>query len=470
MSQRPRSFVAMSRLAKRSSAAKSTYRCQQCGHQERRWLGRCPQCQDWNSLIEEIASSPGLGRVSVAAQPGAPTPITEVAELDATERLMCNLDEVDRVLGGGLVHGSLVLLGGEPGIGKSTLLLQVLEGLAQHTSPKSVLYISGEESAAQTKLRARRVGAHASNLMVLPETNLERILEQATKLRPAAVAVDSIQTVHTSSLESIPGSVGQVRECASKLLTYAKSSNIPTIVVGHVTKEGAIAGPKTLEHVVDAVLYFEGDSGSSYRLLRAHKNRFGSTRELGVFEMLGEGLKQVPNPSELFLAERPIGAPGSVVVASAEGSRPLLVEVQALVAHPSAALGRRTATGVDVKRVAMILAVLAQHATTDVISQDIFVNVAGGLRLTEPATDLGVACAIASAARNVALDPHTILFGELGLAGEVRAVNLCQQRLDEAAKLGFQRCVLPEQNARQMRGHPLELLGVRTLEAALDQM
>jgi DNA repair protein RadA/Sms len=453
---------------------RSVFRCQHCGHSESKWLGRCPGCSEWNCLIEERATEVGRAAAAVPGDTAGPVSIAEVSALEAGRRLTCGIAELDRVLGGGLVPGSLVLLGGEPGIGKSTLLIQLMAGIAAdagRSRPLPVLYVSGEESVAQTALRARRVGADRAELRLLAETNLERILHHARSERPAVLAIDSIQTVQTDALDSIPGSVGQVRECAGMLLHFAKSSGIPTVLVGHVTKEGAIAGPKTLEHVVDAVLQFEGDGASPYRIVRALKNRFGSTQEIGVFEMHGAGLREVGNPSELFLSERPLGVPGSVVVASAEGSRPILVEVQALVAPAAAGFGRRTAAGVDGNRLSLLLAVLAQRANLDVLSQDVFVNVAGGVRLAEPAIDLGVACAVASAARKRAVDPATAVFGELGLAGEVRAVNLTETRLAEAVKLGFRRCILPEQNRSRIGSLPgLELLGVRNLLQALDAL
>jgi len=432
-------------------------------------MGRCPQCGEWNSLVEEVAqAAQPRGLTSMPGTSGAtPIPIDAVIDQQPEARIATDVGELDRVLGGGLVPGSLVLLGGEPGIGKSTLLLQALAGIAAHG--ETVLYVSGEESVAQTAMRARRIGAVSSNIELFAETNLERILAAAKKCKPAVLAIDSIQTLHTDALDSIPGAIGQVRDCTGRLLSYAKTAGVATVLVGHVTKDGAIAGPKTLEHVVDAVLQFEGEGASPYRLLRAAKNRFGSTQELGVFEMASTGLTEVLNPSQLFLAERPLGAPGSVVVASAEGNRPILVEVQALVAPPSAGIGRRTVAGVDSNRVALLLAVLAQRASCDVISQDVFVNVAGGVRLAEPAVDLGIACALASSARGRAVDSRTIVFGEVGLAGEVRAVNLADIRLAEAAKLGFTRCVLPEQNRDRLDDHyGLELTGVRNLEQVLD--
>ncbi len=457
-------------------APRSVHRCDRCGHVEIRWLGRCPACHEWNSLIEEVDSA-GHARPSAggAADGQAPLSIADVREINANDRARTGIGELDRVLGGGLVAGSLVLLGGDPGIGKSTLLIQALSQLAKLAGTGlaaggPVLYATGEESVAQTAMRARRVGAADANLSVVAETDVERILAHAQTRRPAILAVDSIQTVYTPLLDSIPGSLAQVRECASRLMQYAKTSGVPTILVGHVTKDGGLAGPKTLEHLVDVVLQLEGDGGP-YRILRAHKNRFGSTQEIGVFEMRGAGMAEVSNPSAHLLAERPIGAPGSVVVASADGARPLLVEIQALVAPASAGLGRRTAAGVDSNRVALLLAVLAQRANCDVLDRDVFVNVAGGLRLNEPAIDLGVACAIASSARGRAIDAKTVVFGEVGLAGEIRAVPLCEQRLAEASRLGFTRALLPIQNrARIENDFGMELVPIDRLISALDQL
>jgi DNA repair protein RadA/Sms len=467
--------VAKSRAAA-AKPARSIWRCQSCGHAEAKWLGRCPMCQEWSSLVEEPVlgggAPPPRPSATGVADGRAPIAITDAAdagEFGAGARRTTGIGELDRVLGGGMVAGSLILLGGDPGVGKSTLLVQALAGLA---AGGRVLYATGEESIAQTALRARRIGAATAALSVVAETDVERILGHAQAQPPAVLAVDSIQTVYTPLLDSIPGSLAQVRECASRLMQFAKTTGIPTIVVGHVTKDGSIAGPKTLEHLVDVVLQLEGDGGP-YRVLRAHKNRFGSTEEIGVFEMRGAGLAEVKNPSAHLLAERPVGAPGSIVVASADGMRPLLVEVQALVAPASAGIGRRTAAGVDGNRVALLLAVLAQRAGCNVLDRDVFVNVAGGLRLAEPAIDLGVACAVASSARGRALDAHTVVFGEVGLAGEIRAVPLCDQRLAEAARLGFRRAIVPAQNAAhaaQTGGGAIELVPVNRLIAALGEL
>jgi DNA repair protein RadA/Sms len=447
--------------------AKSSTRfvCQHCGHASGKWLGRCPECAEWNSLVEEaVRDAAPAGAVS---SPDQPRSIGDV-EVDHAPRMKSGIAELDRVLGGGIVSGSLVLLGGEPGIGKSTLLLQALDGLAR--SGKKVLYVSGEESVQQTALRAARLGVKSKELHVLAETQLERILDATAAMRPALLAVDSVQTVHSAALDSIPGSLGQVREAAGRLLTYAKTKGVPVVLVGHVTKDGSLAGPKTLEHVVDCVLYFEGERTHNYRVLRTTKNRFGSTDEIGVFEMRAEGLGEVANPSALFLAERPLDAPGSIVVASVEGSRPILVEIQALVAH-AAGMPRRTALGIDPNRVSLLLAVIERRAGIDVLGQDVFVNVAGGVRLSEPASDLGVLAAVASSARSRPVDPHTLCFGEVGLAGEVRAVGGAELRLSEAKKLGFRRCIMPELSRAQLHGKPeLELVGVRDVGAALEAL
>ena len=449
---------------------RTLYACQACGHVEPKWLGRCPACQEWNSLIEEIGvAEPPRPSATGVADGAAPLSIALVNETLGGPRRHSGIGELDRVLGGGLVAGSMVRLGGDPGVGKSTLLIQALAGLA---GEGSVLYATGEESVAQTAMRARRVGAARQPISIVAETDVEKILAHARAASPAILAVDSIQTVYTPILDSIPGSLAQVRECASRLTQFAKTTGTPTIVVGHVTKDGALAGPKTLEHLVDVVLQLEGDGGP-YRILRAHKNRFGSTQEIGVFEMRGAGMAEVANPSAHLLAERPLGAPGSVVVASADGARPLLVEIQALVAPASAGVGRRTAAGVDGNRVSLLLAVLAQRAACDVLDRDIFVNVAGGIRLAEPAIDLGIACAIASSARGRAIDAHTVVFGEVGLAGEVRAVTLCEHRLAEAARLGFTRAIVPAQNAKRLDradAAGLELVPVDRLTSALAEL
>ena len=446
------------------------FECTACGARFPKALGKCTACGAWDA-IQEVrgALAKDLRRHtsgSAYAQSGYVGPVSLLdVELSDTQREATGLGELDRVLGGGVVPGMVVLLGGEPGIGKSTLLLQVLGAIAQG---RPVLYATGEESVAQTALRARRIGAAAAGLRLVAETDIDVILGHAKAAPPAVLAVDSIQTVYTSQLDSIPGAVAQVRECAARLVRFAKTTGIPTIAVGHVTKDGTIAGPKTLEHLVDVVLHVEGDGAGAYRIVRAHKNRFGSTQELGVFEMRAGGLVEVPNPSALLLAERPRGAPGSVVVASADGHRPLLVEVQALVAPATAGVGRRTVAGVDANRVALLLAVLQQRVGYDILGQDVFVNIAGGLRLAEPAIDLGIACALASSQRGRAIDPETVVFGEVGLAGEVRAVPMAELRLAEAKKLGFSRCILPAQNRARLEDDlGLELVAVDRLATAL---
>ncbi|MBT8494365.1 MAG: DNA repair protein RadA [Deltaproteobacteria bacterium] len=454
-------------MGKAAAKIRSLFVCQQCGHSERKWMGRCAQCGEWSSMVEEQTAGKSGGTADKKLKAVS---LPKVRETHRDDRLFSGNGELDRVLGGGLVPGSMALLGGEPGIGKSTLLGQMLAGFAER-SDRPLLYVSGEESIAQTAMRARRIGAAHPKVEVVAETHLESIIALARRMKPAVIAVDSIQTVHSAALESIPGSVGQVRECAARILAFAKETGIPAVVVGHVTKDGHIAGPKTLEHVVDVVLHFEGEGGSPYRVLRAFKNRFGSTQEIGVFEMRGGGLVEVENPSELFLAERPVGSPGSVVVASAEGTRPILVEVQALVAPASAGVGRRTAAGVDGNRLALLLAVLSQRASLDVIANDVFVNVAGGVKLNEPAIDLGVVAAVASSFRERPIDARTAVFGEVGLAGEVRGVGLAEVRLAELAKLGFNRVILPKQNCDlETAPKGIELVGVGTVYDALTAL
>jgi DNA repair protein RadA/Sms len=446
--------------------AKSLYSCQKCGYQSAKWLGKCPDCNSWNTLAEEVILQTGSAAAD-SMPAAAPLPLNEVADA-AEKRRSCGISELDRVLGGGLVAGSLVLIGGDPGIGKSTLLLQATDHLAKAEGP--VLYVSGEESAQQIRLRGSRMGVNAGGLFLLAETSLERIITHVHRLKPQVLVVDSIQTVFTAALESAPGSVSQVRETAGRLMMLAKGSGIPVFLVGHVTKDGSIAGPRVLEHMVDTVLYFEGDAGHPFRVLRAVKNRFGSTNEIGVFEMKEGGLCEVKNPSELFLSERPIGVAGSVVIATLEGSRPLLVELQALVSSSSLGVPRRTTIGVDHNRLALLVAVLEKKVGLNLAGQDIFLNVAGGVKLNEPAADLGMIAAVASSHLDKPVDPHAILLGEVGLAGEVRGITQPEMRVREAAKLGFSRCLLPAGNLNQVKIKGMELVGIRSVEEALERL
>ena len=445
---------------------KTLYSCQKCGYQSPKWLGKCPDCGAWNSLAEEIVG-PGGSKTADGAST-SPVSINRV-EGETEYRHTCGIAELDRVLGGGLVEGSLVLVGGDPGIGKSTLLLQAADHLAR--SVGSVLYVSGEESPQQIRMRGARMKVNAPELLILAETMLEKILTQVHRTKPGVLVVDSIQTVFTTALESAPGSVSQVREVAGRLMMLAKGSGIPVFIVGHVTKDGSIAGPRVLEHMVDTVLYFEGDAGHPFRILRAVKNRFGSTNEIGVFEMKEGGLSEVQNPSELFLAERPLGVSGSVVVATLEGSRPLLVELQALVTTSSFGVPRRTTIGVDHNRLALLVAVLEKKVGLSLAGQDIFLNVAGGVRLNEPAADLGMVVAVASSHLDKTVEPKTILLGEVGLAGEVRGITQPELRAREAAKLGFSRCIMPAGNIKQVKGiKGLELIGVKSVEETMEKL
>jgi DNA repair protein RadA/Sms len=459
---------------------KTVFACQECGAQSPKWLGRCPECSAWNSLVEErplperaTVGAAGAPRYSLAAAAGPQL----YAEIDTVvaERITTGVAEFDRVLGGGVVPGSLVLLGGEPGIGKSTLLLQAAAHFATGIGP--VLYSSGEESEHQIKSRGERLGVDPSKgsgaapLYILAETCLERILEEISRLRPAFVIVDSVQTVFSLKFQSAPGSIGQVRESATQLLFAAKGQNVPTFLVGHVTKDGSIAGPKALEHIVDTVLYFEGEKHHAHRVIRAVKNRFGAVSELGVFEMTGRGLRGVANPSELFLAERRAGAAGSAVLSCVEGSRPLLVEVQALVSSSTYGNARRMASGIDQNRLSLLLAVLEKRAGLNLVADDVFVNVAGGIAVDEPAADLAITGAVASSLRNRAIRAGTAVFGEVGLAGEVRGVSQAALRVREAAQMGFDRCVVPDGNCSPDDVPAgIELVGVKTVSEALEQL
>ena len=450
---------------------KTVYFCQNCGHEESKWLGQCPMCKEWNTFVEEKIDSgvtkgttAGARAVRESVRDARIVRLNDVTADDDT-RVTTGIRELDRVLGGGIVPGSLVLVGGDPGIGKSTLLLQVCQRLA---GEKKVLYISGEESQAQIKLRANRMGAFAQGLYLLCETNLEIIRGVIEKERPELVIIDSIQTMYSEEVSSAPGSVSQVRESTNLFMQLAKGLGISIFIVGHVTKEGTVAGPRVLEHMVDTVLYFEGDRHASYRILRAVKNRFGSTNEIGVFEMRETGLAEVKNPSEYMLSGRPENASGSVVTCSMEGTRPILIEIQALVCQSSFGMPRRTAAGTDYNRVNLLMAVLEKRLGMALGNCDAYVNIAGGIRLNEPAIDLGIVMAVVSSFRNRPVDEKTIVFGEVGLSGEVRAVNMPEQRVAEAKKLGFEACILPEVSLKMVKGiRGIRLTGVKNIGDAV---
>ncbi len=454
---------------------KSVFRCTECGHQAAKWMGRCSGCGTWNSLVEEVAAPPVKGknesrtfRLPDAPQSGQLTPLGEISTKSAS-RMGSGLAEFDRVLGGGLVPGALILVGGDPGIGKSTLLLQALAHVAGSKDDRPAIYVSGEESPEQVKLRADRLSLKPKQLLMLAETRADTIVKTIENKNPSVVVVDSIQSIYDPELQSAPGSVSQIREVAARFLYLAKSRGISVILVGHVTKDGALAGPRVLEHLVDTVLYFESSAGNPYRILRAHKNRFGSTNEIGVFEMRADGLAEVANPSELFLAERPQDAPGSVVLGAVEGTRPVLVEVQALVSPTNFGTPRRTCLGFDSHRVALLTAVLERRLGLQLLGCDIFVNIAGGLDVSEPGADLAVALALASSLRNVPVPQRTVAFGEVGLAGELRAIVQPEVRLSEASKLGFERAIVPLANSRKYKAPKgLEVVGVKSLEQALS--
>ncbi len=449
------------------------FACQACAFESSKWLGRCPDCGEWNSFVEErqeVAPVAGKGRPDpqlLAQAASRPKPFDSIDNSEDA-RVASGIDEFDRVLGGGIVPGSLVLIGGEPGIGKSTLLLQVAHLLGR--THGSVLYVSGEESERQIKLRGERLGIEGGGLFVMAETSLERILEEVDSLKPRALVIDSVQTVFSSRFPSAPGSISQVREVATQLLFVAKGRGITTFLIGHVTKDGSLAGPKSLEHIVDTVLYFEGEKRHNHRIVRAVKNRFGAVSELGIFEMTGAGLQPVANPSALFLAERQAGAAGSAVVATMEGTRPMLVEVQALVSPSSFGTPRRMSLGIDPNRTNLLLAVLEKRVGLELLGDDVFVSVAGGLEVDEPAADLGVAAAVASSFRNRPVPAHTVLFGEVGLGGEVRGAGQAGLRVREAAQMGFTRCLLPARNVPDDAPPGIRLTGVHTLEEALERL
>lgn len=439
--------------------------CQQCGHEAPRWSGRCPECGQWNTLVETVEERAGPSVPRLTSQT-LPQPITAVS-VDGFSRIPVPMEEFHRALGGGIVPGSVILIGGDPGIGKSTLLLQISALLAH--DGKTTLYVSGEESTQQIKMRADRLGISEEKLYILSETSLNQIINQIESLEPQLVVVDSVQAVYLEELESSAGSIGQVRECAAALLRMAKSRNVPVFIVGHVTKEGAIAGPRVLEHMVDTVLYLEGERFHSYRLLRSVKNRFGSTNEVGVFEMQEQGLVEISNPSQAFLAERLPSATGSTVAVTMEGTRPLLVEIQALTTTTSFGLPRRTANGIDFNRLLLLVAVLSKRVGLKLTTQDVFVNVVGGLRINEPAVDLAVAAAIASSFHNAPIADDCVMLGEVGLSGELRSVGQAERRLNEAAKLGFKRAVVPRAlRAGKASEIALEVQRARSIGEALD--
>ena len=448
--------------------SKTVYTCTECGGTAPKWAGQCPHCQQWNTLVETVAQ-PASGAGARFQSLASSATVRKLSEIDAEDvpRFSSGIDEFDRVLGGGLVGGGVVLIGGDPGIGKSTLPLQALSNLS---ATRRVLYVSGEESGSQIALRAHRLGIESQNLALLAEIQLERIQATIETEKPEVVVIDSIQTLYSEALTSAPGSVAQVRECAAQLTRIAKRLDVTTILVGHVTKEGALAGPRVLEHIVDTVLYFEGDTHSSYRLVRAFKNRFGAVNELGVFAMTERGLRGVANPSALFLSQHEQVVPGSCVLVTQEGTRPLLVEIQALVDTANVPNPRRLAVGLEQNRLAMLLAVLHRHAGIACFDQDVFLNAVGGVKITEPAADLAVLLAIHSSMRNKPLPRGLVVFGEIGLAGEIRPTPRGQERLKEAAKLGFSIAVIPKANAPKQAIDGLEVIAVERIEQAIDRV
>jgi DNA repair protein RadA/Sms len=464
------------RRYRRSSAAnvlmkkETVFVCQSCGHKSGKWLGKCPECGEWNSLVEERSQTTRRSgtRNGFKLRDVSAIPYIEIESQDDV-RVTSGVTEFDRVLGGGIVPGTLVLIGGDPGIGKSTLLLQVADKLSAAGS--LVLYVSGEESERQIKLRGERLAVEAKNVYLLPETNLENVINEIERLKPGAIIVDSIQTVFSSGIDSAPGSVSQVREVAHQFLLLAKNRGIPIFLIGHITKEGSIAGPKILEHIVDTVLYFEGERHHNHRIVRAVKNRFGAANEVGVFEMTGAGLMPVANPSQMFLQERPQNVAGSIVTACMEGTRPLLVEIQALVSSTKYGTGRRMTQGLDQNRVSLLIAMLEKRAGLQLTGDDVFVNIAGGLEVDEPAADLGVVTAIVSSFKNMTIDPHTAVFGEIGLTGEVRGAMQASVRAREAQALGFKKIVLPASNVAGLeRLLGVRVIGVKSVDEALDEL
>lgn len=453
-----------------AKAKKSTvFFCQECGYESSKWMGQCPGCKAWNSFVEETIKSGNLsgGSKAISSQERKEPSILSAVSIEQEDRIQIGIEELDRVLGGGIVPGSLTLVGGDPGIGKSTLLLQVCQRLAEQE--KRVLYISGEESLKQIKIRAMRIGEFKDSLLLLCETNLTVIEEIIQRVAPDVVIIDSIQTMYNENVGAAPGSVSQVRESTGVFLQLAKGLGVSIFIVGHVTKEGTVAGPRVLEHMVDTVLYFEGDRHASYRILRGVKNRFGSTNEIGVFEMREKGLVEVKNPSEFMLNGKPEGASGSVVACSVEGTRPVLIEIQALVCQSNFGIPRRQAAGTDFNRLNLLMAVLEKRVGLQIAGCDAYVNIAGGMKLQEPALDLGIIMAIVSSYKNRAIDDKTVVFGEVGLSGEVRAVSMVEQRVQEARKLGFECCVVPRSNMESLsKVEGIKLIGVGSLREAME--
>lgn len=452
-----------------ASKSKSVFVCSQCGYESVKWYGKCPQCGEWNTMEEQVSIATSTGGAGKRTKVGT-MPVKRLSEIDSDieKRISTGINEFDRVLGGGIVEGSLVLLSGDPGIGKSTILLQICQSL---DSSQKILYISGEESERQIKLRANRLGVFNDSLYVLAQTDVSMIVETVKSERPNLVIIDSIQTMMLDDVSSSAGSITQVRECTNIFMHLAKSLEIPIFIVGHVNKDGAIAGPKVLEHIVDTVLYFEGERNYSYRMLRSVKNRFGSTNEIGVFEMTQEGLKEVQNPSLLMLSGRPKNTSGTCVACTMEGSRPILAEVQGLVTASGFGTPRRMSTGFDYNRMNMLIAVLEKRAGYFFNGMDTYLNVIGGLRLYEPAADLSVAMALVSSLKDTVVDEETLAFGEIGLAGEIRAVNNCEQRISEAKRLGFTKCVIPFHNYKSLSKElkvSMDIVPVRTIRAAFE--
>ena len=452
-----------------AKAKTTVFFCQNCGYESAKWQGQCPACHEWNTFTEEpVVKAAGSAAVKKAAAEIKPVRLSEV-HTDEKQRISSGMEELDRVLGGGIVAGSLMLVGGDPGIGKSTLLLQVCHNLTR--DGHKVLYVSGEESAQQIKLRAQRIGDFKDDLMLLCETNLELVRSVIEKTKPEIVVIDSIQTMYHETVSAAPGSVSQVREATNVLMQIAKGMGISIFLVGHVTKEGVVAGPRVLEHRVDTVLYFEGDRYASYRILRGVKNRFGSTNEIGVFEMRQSGLREVSNPSEYMLEGKPENASGSIVACSMEGSRPILIEIQALVCHTNLPMPRRTTAGTDFNRVNLLLAVLEKRAGMQMSSCDVYVNIAGGIRMTEPAIDLGLILALVSSYKDIAIDEKTIAFGEVGLSGEIRSVNMAQQRVQEAKKLGFETVLMPRVSMKALqKTDGIRIVGLETVRDAVQYL